>query len=384
MLHVLSIDKVILNVPVSYISVKEWINKNDNECKARFIFLDSPVEIIENPPMVVGHHISARFIRNYRRSSKEAFVGIIPKAKVFGEFSNIIITPDNQVLLDVSREFGAEGGKKVENFSVFHKRLGMPKVQYAKGRIAVISTCGSNNFHHWNFDVLPRLHLLKRAGIFDEIDKFIIHYEGYNFQKEGLRKLNIVPDKIINPKHNSNFYIQAEVLYVPSLTEDLGTISPWVVSFLRNTFLINEKKPINSDRIFLSRKNVSTRKIINQEQVSEELMKRGYTEFVPEDFTMEEVAEYFSKAKSIVSVHGSGLSNLPFINENTKVLDIMDPYHQDAYYWMICNNRKAKYVALFSEGMHPDDNLDLVKNKINKDLYIDIDKFKQALDLISK
>jgi capsular polysaccharide biosynthesis protein len=109
----------------------------------------------------------------------------------------------------------------------------------------------------------------------------------------------------------------------------------------------------------------------------------GYDEFIPDGYSMEEVSSYFSKAESIVSVHGSGLSNLPFISEGAKVLDIMAPFHQDPYYWMITNQRKAKYVALFAEGDHPADELDLVKNKVDNDLLIDLDKFRNALDLIA-
>jgi capsular polysaccharide biosynthesis protein len=98
---------------------------------------------------------------------------------------------------------------------------------------------------------------------------------------------------------------------------------------------------------------------------------------------MEETAYIFAHAKSIVSVHGSGISNLPFISEGTNILDIMAPWHQDTYYWMICNQRNSKYVAIFSEGEHPADEVDLVKQKRDDDLHIDLNKLKKALDLVS-
>ncbi len=376
-------EKLFFNTPSSFIATKEWVEINKSKWPSQLILLENSDVIKEEPPVVVGHSISGRFTRYYQRASKETFVAIIPGAKLLGEFSNIIITPDNLVLSDVSREFGAEGGRKPKSFSVFNNRARMPEMIKLQGKIAVVSTHGANNFHHWNYDVLPRLDLLKRAGVIPVIDKFIICHKAQKFQLEGLSKLGIPSEKIINPSGDERFFVEADYLYIPSLPEDLGTISPWVVDFLRNVFLTGKNRSVTNKMLFLSRKKAPSRKIINQDEVSDEVLGRGFVEFIPEDFSMEEVAEYFSEAKSIVSVHGSGLSNLAFIEHGACVLDIMAPYHQDPYYWMICNQRGAKYVALFAEGKHPADELDLVTEKVDDDLLIDMGKLKKALDLIS-
>jgi capsular polysaccharide biosynthesis protein len=382
-MKLLGVESFFVRSPLTFTGTGEWIIKNTNNISCGFISLEEQVKVTEIKPIVIGYPVTKRFSRNYERNTKKAFVAVIPRARVFGEYSNFIITPDNQVLADVSREFGAEGGVKPENFSIFHNRVKMPEMERLKGNIAVVSTCGSNNFHHWNFDVLPRLDLLARAGHLKDIDKFIIHHSGLKFQLEGLSKFDIKAGQIINPKGHAEFFIEAETLFIPSLPEDLGTISPWVIKFLRKTFLGNKSFLKQEKKLFLSRRHAPSRKIINQQDVSREIFSRGFQEFIPEDFSMEEVAEHFCGAMAIVSVHGSGLSNLPFIEQGTKVLDIMAPYHQDPYYWMMCNQRKGKYVALFAEGEHPPDGLDLVKNKIDDDLLIDITKLKEALDQIS-
>ena len=116
----------------------------------------------------------------------------------------------------------------------------------------------------------------------------------------------------------------------------------------------------------------------------EEIVSRGYYEFIPEEYTIFLTAAYFNSANAIVSVHGSGLSNLCFISEKTKVLDMLAPYHQDGYYWMLCNQQNALYTALFAEGDHPPDDLDLVITKNDSDLLIDIKKLRIALDFIER
>jgi capsular polysaccharide biosynthesis protein len=133
------------------------------------------------------------------------------------------------------------------------------------------------------------------------------------------------------------------------------------------------------DRIYISRKNVVSRKIVNEEEVMQLFNKYAFQEIFPEDYNMQQMAYIMANASAVASVHGSGLSNLPFIKNGTKVLDILAPLHQDTYYWMICNQRKASYIGFFAEGNHPPDDLDLVKNSVDNDLLLDLKKLETAL-----
>ena len=380
----IGLGRMLLDTPRGYINTKDWVDEGRGRAGTLYMRILPAQEIRETPPVIVGHPVGGRWTRHYERWSNEAFVAAIPGGRVFGEFTNFIISPDNFILADVSREFGAEGGRKPADFSLFTNRMRMPAKRRIKGTAAVISTCGSNNFHHWNYDVLPRLHLLAKAGILDKADHLIINHRSQPFQLAGLARMGVDLSRIINSDKDPDFYLEPDLLYVPSLPEDLGTISPWVLDFLRETFLPKSPLPaLAPQKLYISRRNAPSRKIINNEEVMKEIRSRGYTEFIPEDYSMEEAAGYFSAAESLVSVHGSGFSNLPFVGPNAKVLDILAPYHQDPYYWMICNQRKAKYVALFSEGEHPPDDLDLVRRKVDEDLLIDMDLLRNALDLVS-
>jgi len=330
-IRAVQLQKLFLNTPARIDFTKDWAQRNASKPGVRFLPLLDGLVIGEKPPVVIGHKISQRFAGYYRRKSREAFVAVIPGGKVLGEYANMLITPDNRLLADVSREFGAQGGKKAADFSIFHNRMRMPPKEWLAGNTAVISTCGSNNFHHWNYDVLPRLYLLQKAGVLDTIDHFIINYKAIPFQMEGLDRLGIDRSKIIDPQLRPAFFLEAEYLYVPSLTQDLGTITPWVLEFLRGTFLPKGAagKAIPEKKIFISRRNAPTRKIVNEKEVMDEIFRRGFIEFIPEDHSMEATAGHFSEAGSIISVHGSGLSNLPFVSPGARVLDIMAPYHPD-------------------------------------------------------
>ena len=105
----------------------------------------------------------------------------------------------------------------------------------------------------------------------------------------------------------------------------------------------------------------------------------SHCEIFPEDYEVTTFASMIASSDFIISVHGSGLANLCFISEGTKVVDILAPYHQDGYYWQITNICKGKYIGFFAEGEHPDDDLDLVRTSIDNNLIINIKSFDELL-----
>jgi capsular polysaccharide biosynthesis protein len=258
-------------------------------------------------------------------------------------------------------------------------KLRLPIATAIKGKVAVLSTCGWGNFHHWNYDIIPRIKLLKEAGVFDCIDYFLINHSSQSFQSEAIRLMGIAPEKIINQNGNGPSLIQATILYVPSLPSALGTVSPWVVDFLRTLYNPKQERHSEYKHLYLSRKKVSTRKIVNNDPFMELLKTFSIVEVFPEDYSVSELARLLAGASFIISVHGSGLSNLSFISDNTTVVDILAPYHQDGYYWMISNIRNSKYIGFFGEGKHPADNIDLVAEKVDDDIVLDLVKMKELL-----
>jgi hypothetical protein len=61
------------------------------------------------------------------------------------------------------------------------------------------------------------------------------------------------------------------------------------------------------------------------------------------------------------------------------VVDILAPWHQDSYYWMISNIRNARYIGFFSDGIHPADDLDLVQYKVDDDMNVNLTDLERLL-----
>ena len=123
----------------------------------------------------------------------------------------------------------------------------------------------------------------------------------------------------------------------------------------------------------------NSRKIINNEAFLSLLKRYGIVEIFPEDYEVSAFAAIVANAHFIISIHGSGLSNLCFAGAGCVVVDILAPWHQDSYYWMISNIRKARYIGFFSEGIHPADDLDLVQFKVDQDITVNTGDLEKLL-----
>ena len=190
------------------------------------------------------------------------------------------------------------------------------------GKIAVGLQAGAWNYYHWMTEILPRLRLLQESGI--DFDYLYIPVD-YQFMKETLDILGFDKSKIIEPEDN-NFYIQADELIVSSMLHVQGHLSPFVIDFLRNTFMPLSEKNIDasifSKRIFISRSRAKKRKIINEDQVFELFKKHGFVRYHLEDLSVLEQVTLFSHAEIIVGEHGAGLTNIVFATPGTKVIEI--------------------------------------------------------------
>ncbi|MEM7761931.1 MAG: tetratricopeptide repeat protein, partial [Cyanobacteria bacterium P01_A01_bin.40] len=112
-----------------------------------------------------------------------------------------IITPDNYLLGDLSRDYpwflpGCPYQERAEH--VVFAQENIAPVAKIEGKVALLSGLAGHVYYHWMFDILPRLELLRRSEIkLKEIDWFVVNSLGKPYQKETLSLLGIPQDKII-------------------------------------------------------------------------------------------------------------------------------------------------------------------------------------------
>jgi capsular polysaccharide biosynthesis protein len=339
--------------------------------------------IEEAPPLTIYPVVYYEFFPLYNRLQPTSYVIELPNGRVWGN-KGAIITQRDEFISDLSMEFG-EAKLDRSKHSIFN-RLRLRKPERFHGAIAVISSPGMDVYAHWLCDVLPRLILLIKSGVLEQVDKILLNYSELDFQKETLAILGIPKEKILNCVDEIKFHLQADRLFVPSYPNAHGTVNPWVcreVKILFNSSEINSNHHKSPKRIYISRERALGRRMLNESEVFSFLEKEyKFVKVFSEDFSISEKAIIFSNAEIIVAPHGGGLTNIVFCSDGCKVVDIFPPGDFDTYFWSISNSNKLKYYYLFGEGEIPAKENQFMKRNAN--IRVDLNRLKETMELVEK
>jgi hypothetical protein len=240
------------------------------------------------------------------------------------------------------------------------------------GIIVYLSDPNPANYFHWMCRVLPLLQIYHRFyGLeIQDIDAFYIgKFNSRNFHKESFERLGIAEAKLIQNACKSDKLVAA---IVNKSTEYGESLSKDSYLFSRNLFL--DAIPVSSNhskqRIYVERGLTAIRKIINENEIIQLLKRYGFTTVSMDGKAIREQATLFSQAEAIVAVHGAALTNLLFIQPETKVIELMPYGYTHNCFHIIANYGQANYFCLQSEATTIENRLD--RRCLN--LYIDPQK----------
>jgi capsular polysaccharide biosynthesis protein len=295
--------------------------------------------------------------KNFRTRSVKSpvsFVAVLKNGRLCEE-NDFVLSATYKLLQDVSFHFNAKHLRAIRKREAYRRWKSRP-YQYYPETVAVLTFCSAHNYFHWMFDVLPRIELLRRSGI--QIDRFAMNRQWIlPFQEETLSVLGISRDKLIDIRSD----LQARMLVVPSLItryilKSHSYVRPriipgWTCDFLRKEFLrtSNNDSPVQSEYIYISRENSIYRKVLNEEEIINQLAAFGFSKVTLESMTVAEQVKLFSCAKVIVAPHGAGLANVVFCKPGTKIIELFSNKYMPAYYWMISNHVHLDYYYLVSK-----------------------------------
>ncbi|MGK7919194.1 MAG: tetratricopeptide repeat protein [Trichodesmium sp.] len=297
-----------------------------------------------------------------------------------------IMTPDNYLLADLSREYPSPLPGCTKHDPSQHRIFGFEELsplEKIQGKVAVLSVLSGNVYFHWMVDLLPRIEILRQGINLEEIDWFVVNNHQQTFQRETLQTLGIPENKILASDRHP--HIQATELVVPSYPSYLGWLQPWGLKFLREVFLkgVTKSKSNFSERIYIGRGNARYRRIMNEAEVVEILSKFGFTYITPESMSLENQIATFANAKIIVAPHGSGLTNIVFCNPGTKVIEIFSPHYLRYYYWQISQLLGLEHYYLMGEvfSCYPIRNI-MYESSLVEDILVNLDSLNQMLKVV--
>jgi hypothetical protein len=165
----------------------------------------------------------------------------------------------------------------------------------------------------------------------------------YKFVTEFLSILGITHDDIIIADENT---LYKEILISTSYTHDFDSNLPPRNEIYEFYQEIVDKVNIDTKdlpkKIYVSRRswihgdmsNIGTnyttrRKLVNEDDLVEFLISKGYKEIFTETFTTEQKIALFKNAESVVGSIGGGVCNVLFSNPKCKLTTLVSPYFLD-------------------------------------------------------
>lgn len=319
----------------------------------------------------------------------ETFVTIIPNGQVCSWHGWIKVGDD---IVEESILHLNSLTAQVETLACFP----FENVKKIPGRVAVITMQFDTVFGHWLYNILGRLALIESQGI--EYDWLYVSYDK-PYMKETLALWGVDPSKIITP-FNGTKCIQADELIFPShigartpqaheyvvtwvpipqlctkwntdpkimfLPKHMNLSNPktdvipahiplenyflrwtplcnywscWLTNYLRDKFLpcIEHKDYNFSKKIFISRQDANTRKMVNEDEVFALFEKEGFVRYTLTKMSIEEQIALFHGAEIVVASIGSSLTNITFCKPNTTIIEIFQAFSDSTFYYLSQN-----------------------------------------------
>lgn len=237
-----------------------------------------------------------------------------------------------------------------------------PETIHLPGRVVVIAGIYAACYYHWIIDFLSKLAMIEMQGI--EYDYLYIQYDK-KFMKESLDLWGIDSSKI--KPVQLNCAVKSDMFFIPT-TANINTITyhscygvDCLLHYIINKLVANVKqKNITMppcDKIFISRSDASIRRVLNEDDVFALFEARGFKRFTLESLSFAEQVYLFHNAKSVVSFHGSGLTNSIFCKQGTSVLEIFQK-RIDASYWYFAQMLQLKYFLIDASDVQANETLD--------------------------
>lgn len=234
----------------------------------------------------------------------------------------------------------------------------------------------SGEYFHWLTDALPRLYAIEQSKAFGNLKdpkvyKVILplNYQTKPYIAASLEILN----------YRVHYYNPKKRLFVKNLitashTAPTGNYNTEIITQLRNKLL----KPHNhnADRnIYISRSKAVRRKISNEQEVIDLLLSYNYEIHCFEDYNFEQQIEIMSEARSLIGIHGAGLTNMLFMPKNGKILEFrnLNDTHNNCFF-SLASSLDHNYYYLENKGDSDD--------TYSVNLTINIDCLKNVLKLM--
>lgn len=255
-------------------------------------------------------------------------VAELPQGRVLGMYS-AVITGRDDLVHEVSQYFGT---RRPRQHPLYLKPF-QPDPVEVPGRLGVLAyQHGGLNWYHFITDVLPRVAIAEQCSEIETPDRWYVPASTQD--RVGLLdRMGITADRRIDSMTVP--HVRAEQLVVPGLP---GTEQhpDWVTQFLRERLLTDGYERVPGRRVYITRGTTkNNRAILNESEVIAALEARGFVAVNPGKLTIDDEIRTFAEADLVVSAHGAALTNIIFMGEGSRLIELFPASHVMPCYWKL-------------------------------------------------
>ncbi len=180
------------------------------------------------------------------------------------------------------------------------------------------------NIGHWLLFYFSRLRLLEEMPALREA-KVVVGETAKPLHLECLRRAGFAEDRVLRLR--AGRYGAFDELWVPSMLSGIsgGDVRYWhpeVLRYVRRILGAAPPRGGGGRRIYLSRRGVRWRRLLNEDEVVAALAGLGFEEFDPGTLDLQQQIDLAAEASAIVGIFGAGMNFHLFAGEGVPVFQL--------------------------------------------------------------
>lgn len=277
----------------------------------------------------------------------------------------------NGCFIDFPRELGSKQRKNLDISSAAKNFSGHVVV-------CLVHECRNYSYYHWTYETLPKLIYLSQNKDKIKTEKIYFHCGifGVSYQRQALKRLGFKFWQLIDARRCKSL-IAKEIIAI-KLHSERRNPTPELCQMIKSAF-VNCRSTEPFRKIYLTREHVkSGRKIINELQLRDLLITKGFQIVIPDKLSVANQAKLFNESKCIISPHGAALANLVFCEPNTRVLELFN--QPDRSTWRPSYSNISETCNLELKALAPAQAEKNLESHHRSDFYADLDSIKAILE----
>ncbi|MES2266948.1 MAG: glycosyltransferase family 61 protein [Bacteroidota bacterium] len=236
------------------------------------------------------------------------------------------------------------------------------------------------NYYHWLCECIPRLWRMK-AQLKNLTVLLPEHYLATDFITGSLAPFDL-GDMFVIPQGKSLMVPHLKLPAIKPICDAYDAPELRAIARFYNAYAEEKLPEMNlGDKVYLSRRKAARKKVLNEDEVIRLMEKHGFRTVYNEDYTFLEQVAIYRNVRYLVSIHGSGLTNMLFMTEGSSILEIMKAKTNELarpsfVFWYQADALGHKYYTQISDPVHePDD-------YFYGDFFIDMEELERNMKLM--